>query len=160
MTFHRPSGQPGVVDIDRPEVIELMADVAAAAARRGAAVPEDIYELILWEIPQLRGDKPVPALLASSVDSNVGTCLQIMQHRIDLAVVRAPAAAVEYARRLAPVRGASRTGCSPNWPSRRATPARSPPPRWACPGLWPGTGELAAEPERRAGGPDLRPAVR
>ena len=41
------------------------------------------------------------ALLASSVDSNVDTCLQIMQHRIDLAAVRAPAAAVEYARRLA-----------------------------------------------------------
>ena len=92
MTFHRPSGQPGVVDIDRPEVIELMADVAAAVARRGAAVPEDIYELILREIPRLRGDKQVLALLASSVDSNVGTCLQIMQHRIDLAVVRAPAA--------------------------------------------------------------------
>ena len=40
-------------------------------------------------------------LLASSVDSNVDTCLQIMQHRIDLAVVRAPVAATEYARRLA-----------------------------------------------------------
>jgi DNA-binding PucR family transcriptional regulator len=31
----------------------------------------------------------------------VDTCLQIMQHRIDLAVVRAPVAATEYARRLA-----------------------------------------------------------
>ena len=29
------------------------------------------------------------------------TCLQIMQHRIDLSAVQAPAAAVEYARRLA-----------------------------------------------------------
>ena len=28
--------------------------------------------------------------LASSVDSNVDTCLQIMPHRIDLAAVRAP----------------------------------------------------------------------
>ena len=41
------------------------------------------------------------ALLASSVDSNVDTCLQIMQHRIELAAVQVPAAAVEYARRLA-----------------------------------------------------------
>jgi len=57
--------------------------------------------VILREIPPLRDDKPVLALLASSVDSNVDTCLQIMQHRIDLAAVRAPAAAVEYARRLA-----------------------------------------------------------
>jgi len=78
-----------------------MGDVAAAVARRVAVVREDVYETILREIPQLRDDKPVLALLASSVDSNVETCLQIMQHRIDLAAVQAPAAAVEYARRLA-----------------------------------------------------------
>jgi DNA-binding PucR family transcriptional regulator len=78
-----------------------MADVAAAVARQSAAVSQDVYEAILKEIPQLRDDKPVLTLLASSVDSNVDTCLQIMQHRIDLAVVRAPVAATEYARRLA-----------------------------------------------------------
>ena len=89
------------VEIDRPAVAELMADVAAAVARRGAAVSEDVYEAILQEIPQLRDDKPLLTLLASSVDSNVDTCLQIMQHRIDLAAVPAPAAATEYARRLA-----------------------------------------------------------
>jgi hypothetical protein len=64
-------------------------------------VSEDVCEAILREIPQLREDKPVLTLLASSVDSNVETCLQIMQHRIDLAAVRARAAATEYARRLA-----------------------------------------------------------
>src|SRR5438034_7608308 len=89
------------VDMDRPAVAELMADVAAAAGRQAAAVREDVYGVILREIPQLRDDKPLLALLASSVDSNVDTCLQIMQHRIDLATVAAPAAAVEYARRLA-----------------------------------------------------------
>src|SRR5450631_494692 len=79
----------------------MMTDVAAAVGRRTAAVREDVYETILREIPQLGDDKPLLALLASSVDSNVDTCLQIMEHRIDLAAVRAPAAAVEYARRLA-----------------------------------------------------------
>ncbi len=78
-----------------------MSEVAAAVARRAPAVSADVYEVILREIPQLRDDKPVLALLASSVDSNVDTCLQIMQHRIDLTAVQAPAAAVEYARRLA-----------------------------------------------------------
>ncbi len=78
-----------------------MGDVAAAVARRVAAVREDVYETIIREIAQLRDDKPVLALLASSVDSNVETCLQIMQHRIDLGAVQAPVAAVEYARRLA-----------------------------------------------------------
>ena len=79
----------------------IMAEVAAAVGRRADAVREDVYLVIIREIPQLRNDKPLLALLASSVDSNVDTCLQIMQHRIDLASVAAPAAAVEYARRLA-----------------------------------------------------------
>jgi len=89
------------VDMDRPAVAELMSEVAAAVTRRVAVVREDVYETIVREIPQLRDDKPVLALLASSVDSNVDTCLQMMQHRIDLSAVPAPAAAVEYARRLA-----------------------------------------------------------
>ena len=89
------------VEIDRPAVAALVAEVAAVVARRGAAVSEDVYEAILQEIPQLREDKLVLSMLASSVDSNVTTCLQIMQHQIDLAAVRAPAAATEYARRLA-----------------------------------------------------------
>jgi DNA-binding PucR family transcriptional regulator len=94
--------------MDRPAVAELAAEVAAAVARRAPAVSADVYEVILREIPQLRDDKPVLTLLASSVDSNVDTCLQILQHRIDLTAVAAPAAAVEYARRLAQ-RGTSLT---------------------------------------------------
>jgi DNA-binding PucR family transcriptional regulator len=89
------------VDIDGPAVAELMASVAAAVTRRVAAVSEDVYEVILREIPELHDDKAVLALLASSVHSNVGTCLQIMQHQIELSAVRAPAASLEYARRRA-----------------------------------------------------------
>ncbi len=89
------------VDMGPPAIAELMADVAAAVARRAAAVYEDVYQVILREIPQLRDDKPVLALLASSVQSNIDTCLQVMQHQIDLADVQAPATAVEYARRQA-----------------------------------------------------------
>ena len=63
-----------------------MADVAAAvAARPAAALYDDVYEVILREIPQLRGDRSVLALLRSSVQSNVDACLQVMQHQIDLA---------------------------------------------------------------------------
>jgi DNA-binding PucR family transcriptional regulator len=89
------------VDVDGPAVAELVAGVAAAVGRRGDAVSEDVYEAIVREIPQLDEDKPLLALLSSSVDSNVDTCLQIMQHQIDLSAVQAPAAAVQYARRLA-----------------------------------------------------------
>ena len=87
--------------MDRAAVAELMAGVAAAVARRATAVYEDVYQVILREIPQLRDDKPVLALLGSSVHSNVDTCLQVMQHQIDLADVQAPVTAVEYARRQA-----------------------------------------------------------
>jgi len=89
------------VDVDRPVAVDLAAEVATAVSRRAAEVSRDVCALILREIPQLDDDPPVVALLASSVDSNVTTCLQILQHRIDLAGVRAPAAAGEYARRLA-----------------------------------------------------------
>jgi DNA-binding PucR family transcriptional regulator len=94
-------GKNPQVDIDRAKVAELVTDVAAAVAGRAGAVVEDVYDVIIREIPELNDDKPVLDLLASSVRSNIETCLQIMQHEIDLVTVQAPAAAVEYARRLA-----------------------------------------------------------
>jgi len=87
--------------MDGPAVAELVAGVAAAVSRRAAVVSEDVYEVVLREIPELRDDKSVLALLSSSVHSNVGTCLQVMQHQIDLSAVQAPAASLEYARQRA-----------------------------------------------------------
>jgi PucR C-terminal helix-turn-helix domain/GGDEF-like domain len=89
------------VDIEGPAVTGLMADVAAAVSRRVDVVSEDVYEVVLREIPELHDDKSVLALLASSVQSNVGTCLQILQHQIELSAVHAPSASLEYARRRA-----------------------------------------------------------
>ena len=89
------------VDMEGPAVAELIASVAAAVSRRVATVSADVYEVVLREIPELHDDQAVLALLASSVHSNVGTCLQIMQHQIELSAVRAPAASLEYARRRA-----------------------------------------------------------
>ena len=87
------------MDVDPPVAADLVADVAAAVPAQ--AVSTDVFRAIVREIPQLEEDKPLLALLTSSVDANVETCLQVMQHRIDLPTVQAPAAAVEYARRLA-----------------------------------------------------------
>jgi DNA-binding PucR family transcriptional regulator len=106
LAFRRELADLGVcknpqVDIDGPAVAELVADVAAAVSRRAAAVSEDVNEVILREIPELRDDKSILSLLTSSVHSNIGTCLQVMQHQIDLSAVQAPAAALEYARRRA-----------------------------------------------------------
>ena len=80
------------VGIDGRAVAELVASVAAAVSRQGAAVSENVYQVILRDIPELDDDQVVLALLASSIQSNVGTCLQIMQHQIDLSAVHAPSA--------------------------------------------------------------------
>jgi hypothetical protein len=89
------------VDVNGPAVADLMAAVAATVSRQVAAVSADVYGVVLREIPELHDDQAVLALLDSSVHSNVGTCLEIMQHQIDLSAVRAPAASLEYARRRA-----------------------------------------------------------
>jgi PucR C-terminal helix-turn-helix domain/GGDEF-like domain len=89
------------VDVDGPAVAGLMASVAAVVSRRIAAVSADVYEVILRDIPEVHDDQAVLSLLASSVQSNVATCLQIMQHQMDLAAVHAPPTSLEYARRRA-----------------------------------------------------------
>lgn len=76
-------------------------EVSAALVPRSAEVAGDIYQLIVKEIPALHGDPRVLTLLEASVAENVSTMLHILQHGIDLENVRAPAAAEEYARRLA-----------------------------------------------------------
>jgi len=87
------------VDMDGRGVADLVAGVAAAVPAPAASA--DVFRAIVREIPALEEDKTLLALLASSVDSNVEMCLQVMQHQIDLSAVQPPAAAVEYARRLA-----------------------------------------------------------
>jgi hypothetical protein len=87
--------------MDHPATAELLASVAAAVSRQTATVSENVYEVTIREIPELHDDQTVLALFASSIHSNVGTCLQIMQHQIDLAAVHAPAASLEEARRRA-----------------------------------------------------------
>jgi PucR C-terminal helix-turn-helix domain/GGDEF-like domain len=80
------AGAPGIPDALVSNVPELSADV---------------YDLIVQEIPELRGDNRILGLLEASVGENVATVLHVIQHDIDLDKVRAPAAAEEYARRLA-----------------------------------------------------------
>src|ERR1700726_4273125 len=75
--------------------------LSAALTPRGDEMAADIYHLIVQEIPHLHNDKRMLTLLEASVAENVATVLHILQHGIDLEKVHAPAAAEEYARRLA-----------------------------------------------------------
>jgi PucR C-terminal helix-turn-helix domain/GGDEF-like domain len=89
------------MDRSSPSAAESVSEVCAALVPRTAEMSADIYQLIVQQIPQLRSDKRVLELLEASVAENVATALHILQHGIDLEKVHAPAAADEYARRLA-----------------------------------------------------------
>jgi DNA-binding PucR family transcriptional regulator len=88
-------GGPGDV------VAAELSAVAAAVARRLPHLSHEIWEVLTRDIPELRGDDTVEKLLDVSVEENVATLLHLFQHRLGADDVRAPAAAVEYARRLA-----------------------------------------------------------
>ena len=81
--------------------VESASAVAAALAPREAQISADVYQLIVREIPQLGRDQRIQAVLQASVAENIATMLHVLQHTIDLEKVHAPAAAEEYARRLA-----------------------------------------------------------
>ncbi|WP_146051088.1 PucR family transcriptional regulator [Streptomyces noursei] len=83
------------------EATERLAVVASAVGANAPEVSRDVWEHLLAEIPQLRGDEAILGLLRASVSENVVTLLHIFEHDIFLADAEAPVAAVEYARRLA-----------------------------------------------------------
>jgi len=89
------------MDRSSPSAAESAAETSGALTSRTAEMSDDIYRLIVQEIPQLRGDKRVLTLLEASVGENVATMLHVLQLSIDMEKVHAPAAAEEYARRLA-----------------------------------------------------------
>jgi hypothetical protein len=89
------------VDSSSPAAAERSAEVGGALSPHAAEMSADIYQLIVRDIPQLRSDRRVMKLLEASVAENVATMLHVIQHGIDVENVHAPAAAEEYARRLA-----------------------------------------------------------
>jgi len=103
----RPLGNPkqaayyASVDRSSPSVVQSASDVSGALTPRASELSAEIYGLIVREISPLTGDKRILTLLEASVAENVATMLHVIQHSIDLENVRAPAAAEEYARRLA-----------------------------------------------------------
>src|SRR6478672_11813409 len=98
--YHTTTYHPSM-NRSNPSAAESTSEVSAALVPRSAELAADIYHLIVQEIPALDRDRRVLALLEASVAENVSTMLHVLQHGIDLENVRAPAAAEEYARRLA-----------------------------------------------------------
>ncbi|WP_328648194.1 helix-turn-helix domain-containing protein [Amycolatopsis sp. NBC_00348] len=88
--------------VDEEVVSERIRQVAASLADRAGDLTGELVQLYAAELPQLvHDDERMVSLLTASVYQNIETGLQILQHSIDPAHVEAPAAALEYARRLA-----------------------------------------------------------
>lgn len=88
--------------VDDTVVAECTAQLAAELGARTDELTAELIGVYDRELPQLvHDDQQVVSLLAASLYQNIDTCLRIFQHNIDPSRVEAPAAAMEYARRLA-----------------------------------------------------------
>src|ERR1700761_1665462 len=83
------------------EVSRYVAETADRLLQRLAAVSSDVLRTLEDQIPELRGDAALLALLGTSVEGNVDTILHALRYDIAVERVEAPTAALEYARRLA-----------------------------------------------------------
>ncbi|NBH07630.1 helix-turn-helix domain-containing protein [Amycolatopsis sp. SID8362] len=88
--------------VDEEVVSERIRQIAATLADRAAELTGELVQLYAADLPQLvNDDERMVSLLSASVYQNIETALQIFRHGIDPATVEPPAAAMEYARRLA-----------------------------------------------------------
>lgn len=97
------SGQPAAVPgaVDAALVDQYVVAVASTLNSQLGDVTRSIRTLLADRIEELRGDQRIIELLGASIEGNVETILHILQHDIEAQHVDPPAAAVEYARRLA-----------------------------------------------------------
>lgn len=79
----------------------LVARIAGSLNQRLVTLTADITDVLYSEIPDLRADRQLFDLLGASVEGNLDTIFHTLQHNIAPENLEAPAAAMEYARRLA-----------------------------------------------------------
>lgn len=88
--------------VEKSVVVDQVARVAGILRDRTEELTVELIALYSRELPNLvDDDESVVSLLSASLYQNLETVLQVLQHDIDPARVEAPAAATEYARRLA-----------------------------------------------------------
>lgn len=109
-TVNRPTttaGRISVAGVTRPrhdegaEIDGTVGEIAASLRGRLAELVSDITSMLAEQITDIRQDVLSLELLGASVESNVATVLHALCYQIPLDRVDAPAAALEYARRLA-----------------------------------------------------------
>ncbi len=80
---------------------DVVVDVAANMERDLDANSAEVKELLESHFPEMRGDRHWADLLRASIASNVETVLHALRHGIPAGGISPPAAAAEFARRMA-----------------------------------------------------------
>lgn len=78
-----------------------LGSLAAALAPRSAAMVDEMVDMLLGQIEELRGDEQVVGRLRASIESNVSTLLHLLEQPMDLRLVEPPAGAVQWSLQLA-----------------------------------------------------------
>jgi hypothetical protein len=86
---------------ENSEAAKQLTVVAVNVESHLSEVSRDIWDYLIAEIPQLRGDEAIVKVLHASIVENVTTLLHIFENDIPLDDIEGPVAAKEYARRLA-----------------------------------------------------------
>ncbi|MEU9371109.1 hypothetical protein AB0D71_42065, partial [Streptomyces avermitilis] len=86
---------------EHPEAAKQLSVVAENVGSHLPEVSRDVAEYVIAEIPELKGDVTVIKILQASVAENAATLLHVFENDIPLDRIEGPAAALEYARRLA-----------------------------------------------------------
>jgi sugar diacid utilization regulator len=92
--------QPGV-GADDGVIAKAAATVVGSMEDQVDDITRSTQELLVTEIAELRGDTLLLQLLRDTVSSNIDTFFSAIRHRIPIEHIEPPAAALEYARRLA-----------------------------------------------------------
>ncbi|MGW7259138.1 PucR family transcriptional regulator [Streptomyces sp. NPDC054834] len=83
------------------DAAKCLSVVASNVAVHMPEISQDVWDLVIAEIPQLRGDGIILNTLKASVEENIATLLHGFENGMPLDNVEGPAAALDYARRLA-----------------------------------------------------------
>lgn len=86
---------------EHPGAAKQLSMVAGNVGSHLSEVSRDVVENVIAEIPELREDATLIKILQASVAENVATLLHVFENDIPLDNIEGPAAAAEYARRLA-----------------------------------------------------------
>lgn len=87
--------------MDDAAVARATAMIVGGLEERLDDITRSTQDLLVNEIADLRGDAQLLQLLRDTVSSNIDTFFSAVRHRIPNEHIEAPAAALEYARRLA-----------------------------------------------------------